>query len=153
MNEKFVNSKTFLSLNIIKSLWNTDHGEQERNHYDLKETEDYCRTIFPKRLAWKWEMANFRQTAKRFSFKNSQLHYKETRILIADKDRQISIIHDTRKESGDTSHSKAMSVHLGRTPDSKKLLHVSFDMGFTTMFHTTYKNVIVVKDTVICHLT
>ena len=29
MNGKFVNSKTFQSLNIIKSLWNTDHGEQE----------------------------------------------------------------------------------------------------------------------------
>ena len=31
-------------------------SKKERNHYDLKEIENYCRTkIFPKRLPGKWE--------------------------------------------------------------------------------------------------
>ena len=46
-------------------------SKKERNHYDLKEIESYCRTnTFPNRLAGKGEKANFRRTAKRFSIKN-----------------------------------------------------------------------------------
>ena len=69
-----------------------------RNHYDLEEIENYynynrTKTI-PKRLAGKAEKANFRQTANRFSIKNGQLYCKESRTVIADKDRQVDIIHD-----------------------------------------------------------
>ena len=42
---------------------------------------------------------------------------------------------------------------LGKPQHKKKFLHVSFDMGFTTMLRTSYKNVIVVKDKVVYHLT
>ena len=35
-------------------------SKKERNHYDLKEIEIYCRRTFPKRLAGKGEKANFR---------------------------------------------------------------------------------------------
>ena len=115
-------------------------SKKKSNHYDLKEIENYCRTTFPKRLAGKAQKANFRRTAKRFSVKNGQLHYKESRIVIADIDHQVDIIHDIYKGSGDTSHSKAMSAHLGRTQTYE-------------MLQTTYKNVIIVKDKVVCHLT
>ena len=40
-------------------------SKKERNHYDLKEIENYCRAkTFPKRLAEKGEKASFRRTAK-----------------------------------------------------------------------------------------
>ena len=39
--------------------------KKERNHYDLKEIENYCRAnTFPKRLAAKEEKADFRLTTK-----------------------------------------------------------------------------------------
>ena len=45
-------------------------SKKKRNHYDLKETENYCRTItFRNRLAGKGEKASFRRTAKRLSIK------------------------------------------------------------------------------------
>ena len=88
-------------------------SKKERNHYDLKEI-DYCRSIFPERLVGKGEKA------KRLSIKNGQLYHKESRIVIADKDRQVDIIHDIHEGSGDTSHSKAMSAHFGRTPTYEK---------------------------------
>ena len=130
-------------------------SKKERNHFDLKEIENYCRTkTFPKRLAGKEEKANFRQTAKRFSIKNGQLYYKDSILVIADKDRQVGIIYGLGHGSGDTSYSKAMSSHLGKSPNiRKKLLHVSFGMGFTTRLQTAYKNVINVKDEKVFHLT
>ena len=45
----------------------------------------------------------------------TQLYYKMSRLVIADKDGQLDIIYDIREGLGDTSHSKATSVHLGRT--------------------------------------
>ena len=96
-------------------------SKKERNHYDLKEIQNYCTTkTFPKRLTRRGEKANFRQTTKRFSIKNGQLYYKESRLVIADKDRQVDIIHDIHEGSGNTSHSKAMSGHLGRIPTYEK---------------------------------
>ena len=63
-------------------------SKNERNHYDLKEIENYCKTkTFPNRLDGKVEKTNFRRTVKRFSIKNGQLYYKESRLVIADKDR------------------------------------------------------------------
>ena len=78
-------------------------SKKERIHYDLKEIENYCRTIFPKRLARKGEKANFRRTTKWFSTKNGQLYYKESRLAISDKDRQVDIIHIIHKGSGDSN--------------------------------------------------
>ena len=47
---------------------------KERNHYDLKEIENHCRTKMPpKETGWKRRKINFRRTAKRFSIKNGQL--------------------------------------------------------------------------------
>ena len=94
-------------------------NKKERNHYDFKEIEIYCGITFPKRLAVKGEKANFRRTAKQFSIKNGQLYYKESRTIIADKDRHVNVIYDIDEGSGETSHSKAMSAHLGRTKDTK----------------------------------
>ena len=89
-------------------------SKKERNHYDLKEIENYCRTkTFPKRLAGKGE--NFRRTANRFFIKNGQLYGKESRLVIAVKDRQSDIIPDIYERSGNTSHLKSMSAHLGST--------------------------------------
>ena len=50
-----------------------------------------------------------------------QLYYKESRTIIADKDRQVEIIHDIYEGSGDTSHSKAMSALLGRVAAYEKI--------------------------------
>ena len=72
--------------------------------------------IFPKRLARIAEKASFRRNTKWFSIKYRQLYYKEDRRVIADKDCQVDIIHDIDQGLGDTSHSKAKSAHLGRTP-------------------------------------
>ena len=47
---------------------------------------------------------------------------------------------------------KQCQLILGEPLHTKKLLHVSFGMGFTTMLPTTYKNVIVVKDLSFCCL-
>ena len=97
-------------------------SKKERNDFDLKEIENYYRTkTFPKRLAEKEEKANFRQTAKRFSIKNGQLHFKDSILVIADKDRQVGIIYGLGHGSGDTSYSKAMSAHLGRIPTYEKI--------------------------------
>ena len=42
-------------------------SKKERNHYNLKEIENYCKTkTFPKRLAGKWEKENFRQAQSDF---------------------------------------------------------------------------------------
>ena len=57
--------------------------------------------MFPRKLAGKGKKANLRRIAKRFS--------------IANKDRQVDIIHDIQEGSGDINHSNAMSDHLGRT--------------------------------------
>ena len=119
----------------------------------MKEIENYCRTkTFPKRLAGKGGKANFWQTAKRLSIKNGQLYYKESRLVIEDKDRQVAIIRDIHEGSGNTSHSKTMSAYLGEPQHTKKFLHISFGLGFTTILQSTYKNLIVVKDKVVFHL-
>ena len=49
---------------------------------------------FQKRLTEKWEKVNLRQTANQFSIKIWQLYYKESRLVIADKDLQVDIIPD-----------------------------------------------------------
>ena len=118
-------------------------SKKERNHYDLIKIENYFRTTLSKRLAGKQQIVDELQSESPFKMDN---HITESGIVIADKDRQVDIIHDIHEGSGDTSHSKAMSAYLGRTPTQEK-------MGFTTMLRTTYKNVIVVKDKVVCHLT
>ena len=85
--------------------------------------------------------------SKRFSIKSGQLCYKESRLVIANKDCQVDIIYDFHEGSGNTSQ-----LILGESQHTKKLLPVSFGMGFTTMLRTTYKNVIVIKDKVVCHI-
>ena len=49
---------------------------------------------FQKRVTGKWEKVNLRQTANQFSIKIWQLYYKESRLVIADKDLQVDIIPD-----------------------------------------------------------
>ena len=70
--------------------------------------------IFSKILAGKGEKANFRWMAKQFFIKNGELS------CIADKDRQVDIIHDIHEGSGHTTHSKAMLARLRRTPTYQK---------------------------------
>ena len=77
--------------------------------------------FFPKRLAGKGGKANFRRTVKRFSIKNGHLCYRESRLVISDKEYQVDIIHDIHKMSGNTSHSKAMSAHLVGTAIYEKI--------------------------------
>ena len=59
----------------------------------------------------------------------TQLYYKESRLVIADKDGQVDIIHDIREGLGDTSHSKATSALLGRTPTCEKIAACFFCYG------------------------
>ena len=97
---------------------------------DLEEIGNYCRAkTFSQRLSEKRGKASFRRTAKQFSIKNGQLCYKESRRVIAAKNRQVDIVHDIHKGSGDTSHSRAMSAHLGRTPTYQKIAASFFRYG------------------------
>ena len=48
---------------------------------------------------------------------------------IAYNDREVNIIHDIYEGSGDTSHSKAISAHLGRTPICEKVAARNFWYG------------------------
>ena len=104
----------------------------------MKEIENYCRTTIPKGLAGKGEKATFRQISKWFSIKNGQLYCKESRIFIADKDRQVDIIHDIHAGSGDTTHPKAMSAHFGRTQTYIKIAAFSliWDLQWCCGLHT-----------------
>ena len=53
---------------------------------------------------------------------DGQLFYKKkSRRVISDKDRQQNILHNIHEGSDDSSHSKAMSAHLGRNPTYEKL--------------------------------
>ena len=95
-------------------------SKKEKNNYDLKEIENYWwMKTFPKWLAGKWEEVNFWGTPRRFFIKDGQLYYKDSRV--ADKDRQVDIVHDIHERSGNTSHSETFSVHLGRTPTYEKI--------------------------------
>ena len=95
---------------------------KERNHYDLKEIENYCRTkTFPKRLAGKGEkqfldepQSTFLLNMDNYITKRGDLSL-QIRII-----HQVDIIHDTHEGSVDTSHSKARSALLGRTPRYEK---------------------------------
>ena len=90
-------------------------SKKERNHYDLKEIENYCRTkTFPKRLAGKGEKQILVKTAEQFSIKSWQLYYKESRLVLAGKDLQVDSIYGINEGLGDTSHSKSVSAHVGR---------------------------------------
>ena len=53
---------------------------------------------------------------------DGQLFYKKkSRLVISDKNRQRNILHNIHEGSGDSSHSKAMSAHLGRNPTYEKI--------------------------------
>ena len=68
-------------------------SKKERSHYDLKEIENYCRTkTFPKRLAGKREKQILDKLQSDSLLKIDS--YKESRLVIADKHRQVDIIHD-----------------------------------------------------------
>ena len=106
LNGKLVNLKTFESLNIIKYCpWRARKRETIMIWKKLKITVE--QKTFPKKLARKGEKANFRRITIRISIKNGQLCYKESRIVTADMDRQVDIIHDIHEGSGEISYSKS----------------------------------------------
>ena len=73
-------------------------SKKDKNHYDLRKKIEK----FSKEGGWKWGKTNFRRITKQFSIKNAQLYYKESRIVVVDKDCQFDIIHDIHKVSGGT---------------------------------------------------
>ena len=97
--------------------------KKERNHYDLKEIENYCRAkTFPKRLPRKGEQPNFSRPQSDFPLRlDNYIICKESTLAITVKDRQVYLIHDIHEGTIDTSHSKSMSAHLGRTPTYDKI--------------------------------
>ena len=128
--------------------------KKDRNHYDLKEIENYCRTkTFPKRLPRKGEQPILADRKAIF-------HYDWTIILYTKRAHlplQLRIVKSTSfiistKEQSILVTQKQCQLILGELQHTRKQLHVSFDLGFKTMLPTTCKNVIVVKDKVVCHL-
>ena len=121
-------------------------SKKERNHYDLKEI-DYCRTIFPKRLAGKGKkQSDFTLRMDSYITRRAELSSqiriaKSTSFMISTKGQAILVTQ------------KQCQLILGEPQHTKKILLVSFHIKFTTMLRTTYKNVIVVKDKIVCHLT
>ena len=73
---------------------------------------------------------------------SSQLRIaKSTSFMISTKGQAILVTQ------------KQCQLILGEPQHTKKILLVSFHIKFTTMLRTTYKNVIVVKDKIVCHQT
>ena len=77
------------------------------------------------------------ESQKQFSIKNGQLYYKESRLVIASKDRHVGIIHDIQKRQVILVTQKQCQLILGEPLHTKKLLHVSSGMGFKTTLWTT----------------
>ena len=150
MNGKLVNSKTFESLKIIK-YWSW-----------------WARKIATI-MIWK----KLKITVEQKSFQRDQLEKGKKHILDGpqsgfplkmdnyksiDLSLQIRIVNSTSFMISTMGQvilvtQKQCQLLLGEPQHKKKLMHVSFDMGFKTVLRTLHKNVIVVKYKVVCHLT
>ena len=85
-----------------------------RKHFDLKDIEVYVRNHeYPLNLPRKGK-SNFRRACEKFSISNGEFVYKNKRLVIIEKGRQMEIIKDIHEGLGDTAHSKAMASHKGR---------------------------------------
>ena len=106
-------------------------SKKERNHDNLKEIENYCRTkIFPKRLA--------KKGSRKAIFHEKWTNIlQESRLVTADKVYHFDNIHDIHERSIATSHSKALPPHLRRTPTYQKIVARFFRYGiYKTMLRT-----------------
>ena len=119
--------------------------KKDRNHFHLKRIENYCRTkTFPKRLAEKGRKQILHEPQSDFPLKMDNYITK-----IADLSLQIRIVKSTSfmismKGQVILVTQKQRQLLLGKPQHTKSLPHAS-------MLRTTYKNVIVVKDKVVCH--
>ena len=92
-----------------------------RKHFDLKDIEVYVRNHeYPLNLPRKGK-SNFRCACEKFSISNGEFVYKNKRLVIIEKGRQMEIIKDIHEGLGDTAHSKAMASHKGRDSTYSKI--------------------------------
>ena len=111
--------------------------KKERNHYDVKEIESYCRTkTFPKRLAGNREKANFRQTAKRFFNKKGNCITKREDLSLQVIIFKLTSFMISTNGSAILVTQKQCQLILGEPQHTNNLLHVSFRMEFTTTLRT-----------------
>ena len=112
-------------------------SKKERNHYNLKEIQNYCTTkTFPKRLTKEEKKQILDKPQSDFLLKMDNYITKR-----ADLSLQIRIVKSTQfmistKVQAILVTQKQCQVILGESQLTKKVLHVSFGMGFTTMLRT-----------------
>ena len=108
-------------------------NKKERNQYDLKkQILDEPQSNFPLKVD------NY--ITKRTDLSLQIRNVSSTSFMISTKVQAILVTQ------------KQCQLILGEPQNTKKLLHISFGMGFITVLRTRYKNVIVVKDKIVCHL-
>ena len=71
-----------------------------RKHFDLKDIEVYVRNHeYPLNLPRKGK-SNFRRACEKFSISNGEFVYKNKRLVIIEKGRQMEIIKDIHEGFG-----------------------------------------------------
>ena len=87
-----------------------------RKHFDFDEIEEYLRNeIYPVTIPARdyGSESNFRRATKRYEEKDDHLFYNK-RLVIKDKERQMEIVRDVHRGTGDSEHSKAKTPRMTR---------------------------------------
>ena len=96
--------------------------DKKRRHFDLAHIEIFIRGKgYPDTVTTWGEKSNFKRACKHFSIKDGQFMYKEKRLVIIEKLKQLEIIKDVHEGIGESGHSKAMSSHYGRNSTYTKI--------------------------------
>ena len=91
--------------------------ERKRQPFDFNEIENYLRfQTYPARIGLTdWgAKANFTRAANSFSINGGHMLYKNKRLVVNEKHKQIEIIQYIHCGIGQSEHAKAMAAHLGK---------------------------------------
>ena len=98
-------------------------AKQTRNHFSLEDIENYLREKkYPEYILQNdyGVKSNFRRAVKTFSIKDSHL-FKDNKLVIKDRARQLEIVRDVHRGLGDSEHAKALSAHRGKNSTYEKI--------------------------------
>ena len=96
---------------------------KSRKHFDFVEIEEYLRSrTYPTTISLKdfGSKSNFRRDAKKYEVKDGHLYYGK-RLFVKERNRQIEIISDIHKVTGESEHSKAMASHKCKNSTYEKV--------------------------------
>ena len=104
----------------------------KRRHFDLKDIERYMQNKeYPSEIKDWGQTSNFRRACKNFSIANGELTYKNKRVVILEKKREMEIIRDIHQGVGE---SEAMASHHGRSCTYDKVAVRFFGTLFAKMW-------------------